>query len=244
MTLVYVLPNAPRTKLVAKSISSSDTKSQPNTSSKIATTTTQPTGQGSTSHASNSTIAKSPTQSAGSSSSSTTNSAPTSQPTTSQQPPETLAQQYPDTYPSKWAGVPLDTVIDTWGMYNRESVSYTAWKVNEAFGNMPTWGFDGYCDISTPTPNGPPSVRSYPDGDAICWLQNAQNAGIAMGSSPKVHSVGITTVGVYASTGFSVWVEAVNGNQVTVSSYNSDDTGNYKVETVSTSTFSTYIYFQ
>jgi surface antigen len=127
-------------------------------------------------------------------------------------------------------------------MYNRESVSYAAWKVNETFGNMPTL-WTGQCNITTSAPNGPPSVKSYPDGDAICWPHNAQNAGFTIGLTPKVHSVGITTIGQYASTGFSVWVEAVNGNQVTVSSYNSDGSGTYNVQVVPAATFLTYIYF-
>ena len=37
-----------------------------------------------------------------------------------------------DTYPAKWCSIQQDSVIDTWGMYNRECVSYTAWKVYES----------------------------------------------------------------------------------------------------------------
>jgi hypothetical protein len=58
-----------------------------------------------------------------------------------QKPILTLNQQYPDTYPEKWLDIPLDSTVDDWGMYNRESVSYTAWKVNETFGSIPVnWG--------------------------------------------------------------------------------------------------------
>ncbi len=137
--------------------------------------------------------------------------------------PQTPTQQYPDTYPSKWSSAPLDTVIDTWNMSNRESTSYTAWKVNEAFGNMPTtWG----------------------GANATNWPTEAQNAGIPTGTTPKVHSVAIISAGQHGASaaGFSAWIEAINGDQVTISAYNYGGP-TYSVSTVSASLFSTYIYF-
>jgi len=137
-------------------------------------------------------------------------------------PPLTLEQQYPNTYPANWANAPIDSVIDTWGMDNRESVSYTAWKVNETFGNMP-----------------------YGWGNASQWTSNAQAAGITIGTTPKLHSVAIVPAYTHgtSSSGFSAWVEAINDNQVTVSAYNQDSTGNYSVFTEPYSYFTTYIYF-
>ncbi|MHB1864559.1 MAG: CHAP domain-containing protein [Candidatus Saccharimonadales bacterium] len=137
-------------------------------------------------------------------------------------PPLTLEQQYPNTYPANWANAPIDSVIDTWGMDNRESVSYTAWKVNETFGNMP-----------------------YGWGNASQWPSNAQRAGILSGTIPKLHSVAIVPAYTHgtSSSGFSAWVEAINGNQVTVSSYNWGNAGNYSVSIEPSSYFSTYIYF-
>lgn len=148
---------------------------------------------------------------------------PTSATTTTSVPPKTLKEQYPDAYPSNWANAPLDSIIDTWGMDNRESVSYTAYKVNEAYNDMPKWGL-------TMSP-----------ADAKNWPTDAQTAGITTGTTAKVHSVAIRTTG---ATGFSAWVEAVNGDQITVSSYNADNKGDYDVQTVPASSFSTYIYFQ
>lgn len=121
----------------------------------------------------------------------------------------------------------MDTVFDTWGMYNRESTSYTAWKVNETFGNMPTSWAGGYT-------NGTPS------GNAKNWPQDAQNSGFTTSTTPKIHTVAIRLTG---ATGLSAWVEAVDDNNVTVSLYNNDGTGSYSVETVPAGLFSTYIYF-
>ncbi|MEK7059449.1 MAG: hypothetical protein AAB971_01705, partial [Patescibacteria group bacterium] len=49
-------------------------------------------------------------------------------------------------YPSAWANAPQDSLIDSWGMYNRECVSYTAFKVHQDYlagrnnRDMPYWG--------------------------------------------------------------------------------------------------------
>lgn len=120
-----------------------------------------------------------------------------------------------DTYPSKWASKPINYVIDDWGMNNRQSVSYTAWKVNEKYGNM---SYFGGCNANQ-------------------WVQCAGAKNIPTGAVAKVHSVGIVN-------NFSVWVEAVNGDKVTVSFYNWGNTGEYGLwKDVPASNFSTYIYF-
>lgn len=148
---------------------------------------------------------------------------------TSETPPATTPTppaepSYPDTYPSSWANAPQDSIIDTWGMSNRESVSYTAWKVNEAFGNMPAWGRQG-------------------KGNAVQWPAAAQNASISTGSAPKVHSVGIAIKNGIPGIGLSGWVEAINGDNITVSSYNWGTIGTYALKTVPATYFETYIYF-
>lgn len=129
-------------------------------------------------------------------------------------------------YPDKWKTAAKDTLLDDWGMYNRESTSYTAWKVSETFGDMPTWGMTGR-------------------GDARYWPANAVASGIGTGSTPKVHSVAIQNANSHgaAGTGFSAWVESVSGNQVTVSAYNFGGVGSYLVYTVPASNFDTYVYF-
>lgn len=123
-----------------------------------------------------------------------------------------------NTYPAKWKSAPLDAYLDSWGMYTRQCVSYTAWKVNEAYGNMPYWGGIG---------------------NANEWVRNARNSGIPTSSTPKAGTVGISFWGSY---GHAVWIEAVDGNYVIVSEYNYDWAGNFRRWRYPASTF-TYIYF-
>jgi surface antigen len=121
-------------------------------------------------------------------------------------------------YPDRWNNVRQDSTLDSWGMYNRECVSYAAWKVYQTYGNMPYWGGVG---------------------NANEWIGDAEHAGIPIGSIPKVHSVAIWHVGYY---GHAMWVEAVNGNMIYVSQYNYDLNGHYSEMWVNGSDF-TYIYF-
>jgi surface antigen len=125
-------------------------------------------------------------------------------------------------YPAVWNNASQDSMIDNWGMYNRECVSYTAWKVYENFGHMPYWGGIG---------------------NANQWPGNARNSGIPTGSQPRANSVAIWNVGYY---GHAMWVEAVNSDgSIWVSQYNYDYTGHYSEMRVSASMASslTYIYF-
>jgi peptidoglycan DL-endopeptidase CwlO len=123
-------------------------------------------------------------------------------------------------YPAAWNNAGQDTVLDSWGMYNRECVSYTAWKVYQTFGAgaMPYWGGSG---------------------NANQWPGDALRAGIPIGSTPRVHSVAIWNVGAF---GHAMWVEAVSGNTIYVSQYNYDYNGHYSEMSISGSGL-TYIYF-
>lgn len=126
---------------------------------------------------------------------------------------------YADTYPDALKSAPLSSKLDQWGLDNRQSTSYTAWKVNEAFGNMPKWGYAG-------------------NGNASNWPTLADNANIARGTTPKVHSVGV-------SGNFTVWVEAVNGDKIDVSFYNWGNSGTFGYwNDIPASQYATYIYFQ
>lgn len=121
-------------------------------------------------------------------------------------------------YPAVWERAPQDSLIDSWGMLNRECVSYTAWKVFQAYGYMPYWGGIG---------------------NANQWPANARAAGIPTGSTPKVGSVAISMAGGY---GHSMWVEAVAGNIIHVSQFNFDLAGHYSEMTINGSGL-IYIYF-
>jgi surface antigen len=120
-------------------------------------------------------------------------------------------------YPAVWNNAPQDSMLDSWNMYNRECVSYTAWKVYQTFGINTQYGF----------------------GNAIQWPASARAAGISTGTVPRVHSVAIWNVGAF---GHAMWVEAVSGNTIYVSQYNYDYYGHYSEMSISASGL-TYIYF-
>lgn len=112
-------------------------------------------------------------------------------------------------YPSVWANAGQDTMIDSWGMYNRECVSYTAFMVHQDYisgidsHDMPWWGGVG---------------------NANQWDDNAIAAGIPTDSNPTPHSIAISNAGYY---GHAMYVEAVNGNQIYVRQYNAQLNGQY-----------------
>jgi peptidoglycan hydrolase CwlO-like protein len=122
-------------------------------------------------------------------------------------------------YPSYLDNAGQDTLIDPWGMFNRECVSYTAWKVYQTFGHMPYWGGVG---------------------NANQWPADARNYGIETGTVPRAHSVAISRGGAY---GHAMWVEAVSGNTIYVSQYNYDLAGHYSEMSINGSGL-IYIYFQ
>lgn len=109
-------------------------------------------------------------------------------------------------YPAYWDNAPQDSLLDSWGMLNRECVSYTAWKVYETYGpgSMPYWGGVG---------------------NANQWPADARAYNIPTGSTPKAGSVAISMSGFY---GHSMWVESVNPDGTfNVSQYNKYWTGTY-----------------
>lgn len=99
-------------------------------------------------------------------------------------------------YPIAWHRAPQDSLVDSWGMYNRECVSYAAFKVAQSGRDMPYWGGRGNANL---------------------WPRNAIAAGFPVDRNPEVGDVAITYNGVY---GHAMYVEAVNGRTVTVSQYN------------------------
>lgn len=110
-------------------------------------------------------------------------------------------------YPGVWCNAPQDSVTDSWGMYNRECVSYAAWAATERFGhNVPYWGGRG---------------------NAKQWPDNARGAGIPVDGSPRIGDVAIYMGGTY---GHAMIVESISGGTVRVSSFNSDWTGHYSID--------------
>lgn len=101
--------------------------------------------------------------------------------------------------------LPLDGGVDPWGMYNRECVSYTAFKVAQSGRHMPNWGNTG-------------------PANAIQWLDRAAEDGIPYDRNPRRGDVAILPIGYY---GHAMYVERVSGNQVYVSEFNLNWDGKY-----------------
>lgn len=113
-------------------------------------------------------------------------------------------------YPARWCEIPMDTAVDNWGMYNRECVSYTAFRVAASGRYMPYWGGIG---------------------NANQWDDNARAAGIPVDTIPRAGDVAISNAGYY---GHAMYVESVNPNgTINISQYNADWAGTYSTNTIS-----------
>lgn len=106
-------------------------------------------------------------------------------------------------YPGQWCNIAMDTAVDSWGMYNRECVSYTAFRVAASGRHMPHWGGRG---------------------NANQWPSSAQADGIPVDSNPKAGDVAISYAGPY---GHAMYVEAVSGGSILISDYNVRGDGTY-----------------
>jgi surface antigen/peptidoglycan hydrolase CwlO-like protein len=123
-------------------------------------------------------------------------------------------------YPHSSDFQPGCAYLDSWGMCNRECVSYTAWMVYSNYG-IDVTGF----------------------GNANQWPANASAAGIPIGYTPKVNSVAIYMGGSSDPWGHAMWVKSVNSNgTITVDQYNVQYNGNFSEGVVSSAGL-TYIYF-
>lgn len=141
-------------------------------------------------------------------------------------------------------------VVDPWGMYSRQCVSYTAWKVHQQTGKMPYWGGIGNAwqwGYSGWSNNG--MAASYNTGN---WhTSNAQAWGVPYGSEPKEGSVAVKNANPAAGDpyGHTAWVEEVYGNgQIRISQYNwynagGSGWGHYSEMNVDSSMFGRYLYF-
>ncbi|MDB5182199.1 MAG: hypothetical protein JWP13_962 [Candidatus Saccharibacteria bacterium] len=117
-------------------------------------------------------------------------------------------------YPAKWCEIPQDSTIDSWGMYNRECVSYTAFKVHQDFlagrnsRDMPYWG-------------------NIP-ADAKYWDDNAINQGIPVDSNPTPGSIAVSNSGNWGHVMYVEQVGTINGQQaIYISQYNANFDGRY-----------------
>lgn len=123
-------------------------------------------------------------------------------------------------YPGRWCNIPMDSAVDDWGMYNRQCVSYTAFRVAASGRHMPHWGGRG---------------------NAHEWDDSARADGIPVGTKPKAGSVAISHGGYY---GHAMYVESVNGDgTINISQYNADWQGTYSYVTGVSPAGLVFIYF-
>lgn len=93
---------------------------------------------------------------------------------------------------------------DQWGYCTRQCVSYAAWAVQRSGRTAPKY---------------------Y--GNARDWVVAAQQAGIPIYTDPQPGDVAISTAGTW---GHAMYVEQVSGNQMYVSQYNQQLTGQYSTQ--------------
>ena len=115
-------------------------------------------------------------------------------------------------YPGYLCNAPMDSIIDPWGMYNRECVSYTAYKVHADYlagrnsRDMPYWGGRG---------------------NANQWDENARAMGLRVDRNPEPGAIAVSNSGYY---GHVMYVESVNGDGTfNISQYNASWDGRYSV---------------
>ncbi len=103
-------------------------------------------------------------------------------------------------YPAMYCNYETDAFGDQWGMYIRECVSYTAYRVAASGRTMPNWGGVG---------------------NATQWPGNAIRAGIPVDGSPRVGDVAIAGANMIGGVGHAMYVESIeSGGWVHVSQYN------------------------
>lgn len=120
-------------------------------------------------------------------------------------------------YPSKWCSIGQDTVVDNWGLYNRECVSYSAWRA-EQMGKFVS-NFSGR-------------------GNAMDWPDSAVRfSGAKIVDTPKVGDVAIMpAIPGLAPIGHSMNVEKIiDKNTVFISQYNFYGTGEFSTMELKTS---------
>ncbi len=123
-------------------------------------------------------------------------------------------------YPAAYCEAPQDSLVDNWGMFNRECVSYAAWAMAVKYHHYVPYGL----------------------GNANQWPSGAAAYGIPEGSTPKVGSVAIWFVGAF---GHAMVVDYVYPDgSILVSQYNYSFNGTYSTMVVGPGSGFTFIYFR
>ncbi|WP_205648123.1 CHAP domain-containing protein [Actinomadura rubteroloni] len=121
-----------------------------------------------------------------------------------------------DNYPEPWRSAAQDSYVDSWGYYNRECTSWVAWALHDR--------------------NGFEMPRAI--GNAANWGPWASSHGYAVNMTPAAGSV------AWWNANHVAWVEAVNGDSVTIQEYNYGYSGRYNRRVINRTSASGYIHFK
>jgi len=124
-----------------------------------------------------------------------------------------------DDYPVALKAAARDAMTDPWRFYNRECVSFVAWRLNSR----------DHIDFTD-------FYRGRQWGDAASWRSAAISVGVPVDSRPRVGSV------AWFASGHVAWVASVNsGGSVTLEEYNFVP-GRYSTRTIAASSVSAFIH--
>lgn len=103
-------------------------------------------------------------------------------------------------YPGYLCNAGVDSTVDSWGMLNRECVSYVAYKIAASGRHMPYWGGSG---------------------NAYQWPSDAVRSGIPVDGTPRAGDAVIAPASMIGGVGHAMYVEYVEGGgYVHVQQYN------------------------
>lgn len=121
-----------------------------------------------------------------------------------------------DDYPAHLKNALPDSKVDNWRMYNRECVSFVAWRLHAHNKFELPVGF----------------------GSAWQWGEQAKSRGYRVDHTPSVGSV------AWFNSGHVAWVAEVSGNHVVIEEYNYNYNHNYYRRIVNKSAISGFIHFK
>ncbi|NHA67340.1 cell wall-binding repeat-containing protein [Phycicoccus flavus] len=128
-----------------------------------------------------------------------------------------------DDYPAALRTAAKDSLVDPWRFYNRECVSFVAWRLNQQGGTTSApWSFSNFMT----GPNG----TSVQFGNAYQWLDAARKGGWTYDRTPRVGAVAYWDVGQASATslGHVAVVTEVNADgTVDIEEYNWSTRGGY-----------------
>lgn len=135
-----------------------------------------------------------------------------------------------DDYPSKWRDAVQDSLVDDWAYYNRECVSFVAWRNSQK---------PKYKDKKST------EVPFYHLGNAADWVSAKGSYGV---SSPKAGDTAVFLQGAWGGSigayGHVAYITKVDGDNLYIEDYNAGNPmGQYNTHTIKKSDASFFLRF-